>query len=286
VRILEHLRACDPGDEGNFVHMHERFTFRSHVCIAFELLSMSLYDFAKANNYQGMQLGLIRHFAQQLLVSLRVMRANRVLHCDLKPENILLRAPNKPGIRLIDFGSSLLEDEHTPSSLPSYIQSRYYRAPEVILGLAYDGGIDMWSLACVLAELFLGRPLFQGQTEMEQLACIMEALGLPPRNLLEQASRRTHFFDSSGAPRPEANSRVKRKPGSRTLATALRCPDAGFVAFLQGCLRWDPRERLSPDAALAHSWICQAAPPPPAAKSSPVRGRDVIFNINAKVRGM
>jgi dual specificity tyrosine-phosphorylation-regulated kinase 2/3/4 len=260
VKILEHLRARDPGDGSNMVHMHEYFYFRSHLCIAFELLSINLYEFIKNNNFQGLSIGLIRRFAQQLLVSLRFLRAARVIHCDLKPENILLRAPNKSGIKVIDFGSSCFEEER----VYTYIQSRFYRSPEVILGLPYDVGIDMWSLGCILAELYTGYPLFPGENETEQLACIMEALGLPPRALLEPAARRKQFFDSAGAPRLVANSRGKRRrPGTKDLALALRCSDAGFVAFLQGCLRWDPRERLSPDAALAHEWICDGALPPP-----------------------
>ena len=271
VKILEHLRACDPADGSNIVQMYETFNFRGHLCITFEVLSMSLYDFAKSTNFQGMHVGLIRHFAQQLLVSLRLLRASHVLHCDLKPENVLLRAPNKPGIKLADFGSSCFVEER--ESLP-YMQSRFYRSPEVILGSPYDEGIDMWSLGCILAELFTGRVLFQGETETEQLACIMETMGLPPRALLEQAARRSHFFDSTGAPRPDAKSRVKRKPGSRSLATTLRCPDAGFVSFVQGCLRWDPRERLTPDAGLAHAWFCDGAPQAPL---SPPPGRERSF---------
>jgi len=219
VKILEHLRGRDPsGEASNMVAMHESFYFRQHLCIAFELLSMNLYEFIKNNNFQGLSLGLIRRFAQQLLVSLRFLRASRVIHCDLKPENILLRAPNKSGIKVIDFGSSCFEDER----VYTYIQSRFYRSPEVILGLPYDTGIDMWSLGCILAELYTGYPLFPGENEVEQLACVMEVLGLPPRALLEPATRRRQFFDSTGAPRLQPNSRGKRRrPGTRDLALAL-----------------------------------------------------------------
>jgi len=258
VKVLEHLRNNDAagGDASNLVSMHEYFYFRSHLCIAFELLSINLYEFIKNNNFQGLSLGLIRRFAQQLLVSLRFLRSCRVIHCDLKPENILLKAPNKSGIKVIDFGSSCFEEER----VYTYIQSRFYRSPEVILGVAYDMGIDMWSLGCILAELFTGYPLFPGENEAEQLACIMEVMGLPPRHLVDGASRRRQFFDSAGQPRIVANSRGKRRrPGTRDLATALHCSDAGFVSFLHGCLRWDPRERLSPEAALAHEWVRDGA---------------------------
>ena len=142
----------------------------------------------------------------------------------------------------------------------------------------------MWSLACVLAELYIGRPLFQGETEAEQLACIMEVLGVPPRSLLEPAARRTNFFDSSGAPRPVPSSRVSRKPGSCTLAMMLRCPDAGFVAFLQSCLRWDPRDRPTPDVALTHSWICEAAPQAPQSPPPPLRSERSATGLGALFR--
>ena len=65
----------------------------------------------------------------------------------------------------------------------TYIQSRFYRSPDVILGLDYTTSIDMFSLGCIMAELYTGYPLFPGESEKEQLACIMEILGLPPKNI-------------------------------------------------------------------------------------------------------
>jgi len=78
----------------------------------------------------------------------------------------------------------------------TYIQSRFYRAPEVILGLPYTTAIDMWSLGCIIAELHTGYPLFPGENEVEQLACIMEVFGYPPDQLLQSATRRKLFFGS------------------------------------------------------------------------------------------
>ncbi|VEL37572.1 unnamed protein product [Protopolystoma xenopodis] len=77
---------------------------------------------------------------------------NNIIHCDLKPENVLLRRPGRSGIKVIDFGSSCYTDQRTYT----YIQSRFYRAPEVILGGRYCTAIDMWSLGCILAELITG----------------------------------------------------------------------------------------------------------------------------------
>jgi serine/threonine protein kinase len=94
----------------------------------------------------------------QILASLRYLKHEAIIHCDLKPENILLKAPNRSAIKVIDFGSSCLQDER----IYTYIQSRFYRSPEVILGMPYGTEIDMWSFGCILAELYTGYPLFPG----------------------------------------------------------------------------------------------------------------------------
>jgi dual specificity tyrosine-phosphorylation-regulated kinase 2/3/4 len=138
----------------------------------------------------------------------------------------------------------------------TYIQSRFYRSPEVILGMNYAMAIDMWSLGCILAELYTGVPIFPGENEHEQLACIMEVLGVPERYIIEKASRRKLFFDATGAPRPFVNAKGKRRrPGSKTLASVLKCDDELFVDFIAKCLTWDPDKRLKPQPALRHPWI-------------------------------
>jgi serine/threonine protein kinase len=259
VKILEHLRDRDRDDMSNIIHVIETFYFRNHMCICFELLCVNLYEFIKNNNFQGLSLGLIRRFAIQMLVCLRFLRKQRIIHCDLKPENILLKQPNKSGIKVIDFGSSCFENER----IYTYIQSRFYRSPEVILGLPYDVSIDMWSFGCILAELYTGYPLFPGENEVEQLACIMEVLGVPPKHLIEVSTRRKMFFDSQGNPRIVPNSRgKKRRPGGKDLVSSLRCNDPLFINFLEGCLRWDPSTRFTPEMALQHEWILEAAQPP------------------------
>jgi len=259
VRLLQQLKSKDADGSGAVVHVTDHFYFRSHMCITFEMLSINLYEFIKNNKFQGLSLALVRRMAVQLLHSLKFLRRQNIIHCDLKPENILLRSPNKSSVKVIDFGSSCLVHER----MYTYIQSRFYRAPEVILGLPYDTAIDMWSLGCILAELFSGYPIFPGENEVEQLACHMELLGLPPRSTLEAATRRKMFFDSNGNPRIVPNSRGKRRrPGSRDLASVLRTSDRNFLSFLQGCLEWDKSTRLTPDQALQHPWIAETASAP------------------------
>ncbi|SNX87041.1 related to putative dual specificity protein kinase pom1 [Melanopsichium pennsylvanicum] len=254
VRILENLTKWDPDEKYNVIKMTESFLFRNHLCIATELLSINLYELIKANQFAGFSTNLIRRFTSQVLQSLVLMKHHRIVHCDLKPENILLAHPRKSAIKVIDFGSSCFENE----KVYTYIQSRFYRSPEVILGMNYNMAIDIWSLGCIIAELYTGYPLFPGENEQEQLACIMEILGVPDRYLVERSSRKKLFFDSTGQLRPVVNSKGKRRrPGSKTLAQALKSDDELFVDFIGKCLIWDPERRLKPDAAMRHSWIVQ-----------------------------
>ncbi len=230
VKILRYLRDKDIRNEFNVIHLREYFVFRKHLCITFELLSLNLYDFIKSNNFQGLSMALIRRFAVQLLMCLKSLKKLRIIHCDLKPENILLKQQHKSGIKVIDFGSSCFEEER----VYTYIQSRFYRAPEIILGISYTTAIDMWSLGCILAELHSGLPLFPGESEHEQLLCIMEVQGLPPAEVLEASTRKKMFFELTGEPKIIANRRGKKRfPSTRPLQDALRCQDDLFMDFLR-----------------------------------------------------
>ncbi|GJJ70395.1 dual specificity tyrosine-phosphorylation-regulated kinase 2/3/4 [Entomortierella parvispora] len=258
VKILDKLNRWDPDAKHNLIRMTDNFYFRNHLCIASELLSINLYEFIKTNSFQGFSLGLIKRFCTQLLQSLDLLSKHSVVHCDLKPENILLKHPTKSSIKVIDFGSSCLENE----KVYTYIQSRFYRSPEVILGMSYNMAIDMWSLGCILAELYTGYPLFPGENEQEQLSCIMEIQGIPDRYLVEKSSRKKVFFDASGNPKSVVNSKgKKRRPGSKTLGQALKCNDPLFLDFIGRCLIWDPEKRMKPREGLQHEWISDIRTP-------------------------
>lgn len=284
VKILQNLVDWDPDEQYNVIKMTDSFYFRNHLCISMELLSINLYELIKANSFAGFTTALIRRFTSQVLMSLSLMRQHHVVHCDLKPENILLKHPRKSAIKVIDFGSSCFEHE----KVYTYIQSRFYRSPEVILGMNYHTAIDVWSLGCILAELYTGYPLFPGENEQEQLACIMEILGTPDRYLIDRASRKKLFFDSTGSPRPYVSAKGKRRrPATKTLGQALKCGDELFLDFLARCLIWDPERRIKPEAALRHAWIRSGGVGthlPSASHSSGSSTQKVIGVTNAHVR--
>lgn len=291
-RKLTDLIVKDSKNVHSMVNFTQSFYFRGHLCIATELLGINLYEFIKAHNFAGFSLKLIRRFAKQMLSSLCLLQNHNVIHCDLKPENILLAHPLHSNIKTIDFGSSCFENE----KVYTYIQSRFYRSPEVILGMSYGMPIDMWSLGCILAELLTGYPIFPGENEQEQLACIMEVFGPPEKHLIERSTRRKLFFDSLGKPRITVSSKGKRRrPSSKTLSQAIKCDDEAFVDFLAKCLRWDPGRRMKPNEAMQHEFITGVKKPqrprsnfaPPSSTLSPgKRSNTVQTPLTTKARAL
>ncbi|KAF9793293.1 kinase-like domain-containing protein [Thelephora terrestris] len=289
VTILELLNnQCDPNDEHHILRLRDSFIHRSHLCLVFELLSSNLYELIKQNQFQGLSTQLVKVFTAQLLDALTVLKDARLIHCDLKPENILLRSLQSPQIKVIDFGSAC----HERQTVYTYIQSRFYRSPEVLLGIPYNAAIDMWSLGCIAVELFLGLPLFPGTSEYNQITRIVEMLGMPPIYMMDLGKQTGHFFDSYTDAFGHKKYRLKsieqysrerntnEQPGKQYFkATTL--PDiinqapmpnfkssrhgsevekelnnrASFIDFCQGLLNLNPVERWTPQQARQHPFI-------------------------------
>jgi len=266
VKILEQLLQEDHANTANIVHIKNSFLFRGHVCIVFELMSINLYELIKKNKYRGFSPRLVKNFAHSITVALSTLSRHRIIHSDLKPENILLRQPGKSGLKVIDFGSSC----YTGDRLLPYVQSRFYRAPEVIFGCHYGTPVDMWSLGCILSELALGYPLLPGHNEDDQIALMIELLGIPPKAILDNASRASKFISETdglplycfGSTINSTNPDVPQRglPGSRDISMILypclqREQDLMMVDFIRRCLSWDPAQRLTPEMALRHAWF-------------------------------
>lgn len=178
-------------EKRHVVRILDYFIYQRHLCISFEMLGSNLYELIKMNQYRGFPLSLVQVFSKQILHALVVIKEAGIIHCDLKPENILLSTSVKPEIKVIDFGSACMEGR----TVYSYIQSRYYRSPEVLLGYPYTTAIDMWSFGCIVAELFLGLPLFSGASEYDLLKRMIEILGgQPSDDLLRDAKDTDKFF--------------------------------------------------------------------------------------------
>lgn len=313
INILRMLHLNNPAeDTRHIVKLHAHFEHRGHLCLVFERLSINLYELLKQNSYAGIGLDLVRIFLVQILQALDVLVRSEIIHCDLKPENILVKALDTTELKIIDFGSAC--QLHYP--IYSYVQSRFYRSPEVLLGWPrYDSKIDMWSLGCVAAELFLGIPLFPGQSEMNMIARIVEMLGDPPDRFLERCQYSCKFFNGprhghhphsmhlyqlktiEQYERENATSlpEWKRFFTDRTLRdiilkyrtrSSLLHPEElslreSFVDLLSGMLKYDPRDRWSPEEAREHPFLSGEALPngqpwtPPSRLRRTLRSRPV-----------
>ena len=206
VSVLDLLnQKLDKNDDHHLLRLKDTFIHRQHLCLCFELLSVNLYELIKQNQFRGLSTTLVRVFAQQLLNGLALLNKARLIHCDLKPENILLKNLESPIIKIIDFGSACDERQ----TVYTYIQSRFYRSPEVLLGLPYSSAIDMWSLGCIVVELFLGLPLFPGSSEYNQVSRITEMLGMPPMWMLEMGKQSGEFFEKTSDEFGRRNYRLK-----------------------------------------------------------------------------
>jgi len=263
VKILEQLLQEDHANTANVVHIKNSFLFRGHVCIVFELMSINLYELIKKNKYRGFSPRLVKNFAHSITIALSTLARKHIIHSDLKPENILLRQPGKSSLKVIDFGSSC----YTGDRLLPYVQSRFYRAPEVIFGCHYGTPVDMWSLGCILSELALGYPLLPGHNEDDQIALTIELLGVPPKSIIDNSTRASRFISEiDGLPiycfGVQGDSEIPQRglPGSRDISMVLypclqREQDLLMVDFIRRCLVWDPAQRLTPEIALRHAWF-------------------------------
>lgn len=175
---------------------------------------------------------LLRQIATQMLNGLQHLSKIKIIHCDLKPENVLFTDSTRKEVKIIDFGSACTEFK----SGFVYVQSRFYRSPEVVLGLPYDQAVDMWSFGCILAELVTGRPLFPAIDENELLELFIVRIGMPPEEMIKKCKKRKYFFTTTNKLVRSKKSRVPPDAGeaSETIRRALYSEgDDDFIDFIE-----------------------------------------------------
>lgn len=179
----------------NIINLYDYFFYHEHLCLIFELLNENLYQSLQHNHLQGISLNSINFIIKQILEAIKQVHSLGIIHCDIKPENILVKIKvdkekSDISVKLTDFGSARLKK----ASIYSQVQSLFYRAPEVILGIPYTEAIDIWSIGLVTVELFLGRPLLPGYSEYDQLAKIIKIIGKIPDSMLNNYSKKIFDF--------------------------------------------------------------------------------------------
>ncbi|VDL19896.1 unnamed protein product [Hymenolepis diminuta] len=271
LEVLKKLNDTDPQDRYHCMRLYRHFFHKNHLCMVFESMSMNLREVLKKYGRDvGLNIAAVRSYTHQMLLALKLLRKCNILHADIKPDNILVNE-NKITLKLSDFGSacSVRENEPTP-----YLVSRFYRAPEIILGLLYDFNIDLWSTAVSLYELYTGRIMFPGKTNNEMLRLFMETRGRIPNKVIRRGTLRAAHFDDQCNFLYHEIDKVTQKPkttvirniqvtrdllGDLTMDSQLTPGQLKkvlqFKDLLDKMLILDPAKRIALNDALIHPFI-------------------------------
>ncbi|XP_050069429.1 dual specificity protein kinase CLK2-like isoform X3 [Anopheles maculipalpis] len=277
INVLEEIIAKDPSGRHLCILMLDWFDYHGHICIAFEMLGQSVYDFMKDNKYQPFPMEQVRHMSYQLCFAVNFLHSVKLTHTDLKPENILfvsseyttvvsrttrknreLRHVNCSDIRLIDFGNAIFDHEYHST----IVSTRHYRAPEVILELGWAQPCDVWSIGCIIYELYLGITLFQTHDNREHLAMMERILGPIPYSMAKKTP--TRYFPHGKLDWDEKTSEARYvlqncKPLLRSAMSDA--PEHMQMFDLIGkMLLYEPKDRITLAEALDHPFFAKLPP--------------------------
>jgi len=253
--------------------MSDWFNYHGHICIAFELLGLSTYDFQKDNHYISYPFEHVRQMSFQLIWAVKFLHDNRITHTDLKPENILFadssctvaynhqkrrdeRILNTAEIRLIDFGSATFDNEHHST----VVSTRHYRAPEVILELGWNQSCDVWSIGCIIFEYYMGITMFQTHDNREHLAMMERILGPIPSRMIKRSKKQKYFTRNGRLDWDERSSNGKYvrdncKPLMRYIRHKEDPEHLKLVDLIARMLEYDPTKRISLAEAINHPFF-------------------------------
>jgi len=271
LEILRRVNNADPDDKYHCLRLFRNFFHKQHLCMVFEPLAMNLREVLKKYGKNvGLHIKAVRSYVQQMLLALKIMKKANIVHADIKPDNILVNE-SKLLLKLADFGSAshVAENEITP-----YLVSRFYRAPEVILGMKYDFAIDLWSSGATFYELYTGKIMFPGQTNNHMLKKFMDLKGKIPNKIIRKGQFKDNHFDSSccfmyhDIDKVTQREKVVSMPvvnKSRNLEAELiggnKLPEdqlrkvTQFRDFLDKIHTLDPAKRISLNECLTHPFI-------------------------------
>ncbi|KAJ8337547.1 hypothetical protein SKAU_G00365130 [Synaphobranchus kaupii] len=271
VEVLDQMNSLDCDRRHACVRMLDWFDHHGHICIVFELLGLSTYDFLKENSFQPFPMDQIRHMANQTIRAVRFLHRNKLTHTDLKPENILFvnsdyhmeynekmkrdeRTLKNAEVKVVDFGNATYDHEHHTS----VVSTRHYRAPEVILGLGWDHSCDVWSLGCILIEYYLGLTLFQTHDSKEHLAMMERVLGPIPAHMLQKTKKRRYVrHDRLDWDEHSSSGRYVRKhcrPLKQYMSSKSSEHEQLFD-LIQKMMEYNPPERITLEQAIKHPFF-------------------------------
>ncbi|XP_033244492.1 serine/threonine-protein kinase Doa isoform X10 [Drosophila miranda] len=275
INALEKIAQKDPHCDHLCVKMVDWFDYHGHMCIVFEMLGLSVFDFLRENNYEPYPLDQVRHMAYQLCYSVKFLHDNRLTHTDLKPENILfvdsdysahynhkinreVRRVKNTDVRLIDFGSATFDHEHHST----IVSTRHYRAPEVILELGWSQPCDVWSIGCILFELYLGITLFQTHDNREHLAMMERILGQIPYRMARKTKTKYFYHGKLDWDEKSSAGRYVRDHCKPLFLCQLSDSEDHCELFglIKKMLEYEPSSRITLGEALRHPFFDRLPP--------------------------
>jgi len=219
------------------------------IYLVFEYMETDLHAVIRANILEDVHK---RYIIYQLLKALKYMHTGAVIHRDLKPSNLLLNSECL--VKVADFGLArsieFKEDDGTQQVLTDYVATRWYRAPEILLGSTeYTKGVDMWSVGCILGELMHGKPIFPGNSTMNQLERIMEYTGRPSKEdiIAINSQYAETMLDTIHEPEGEVS----------TWASLFPSAEADTLDLLNQLLAFNPNKRIDVEGSLGHPYVEQ-----------------------------
>ncbi|XP_077480523.1 pre-mRNA processing factor 4Bb [Stigmatopora argus] len=271
LEFLKKLNDADPDDKFHCLRLFRHFYHKQHLCLVFEPLSMNLREVLKKYGKDvGLHFKAVRSYSQQLFLALKLLKRCNILHADIKPDNILVNE-SKTILKLCDFGSAshVADNDITP-----YLVSRFYRAPEIIIGKPYDYGIDMWSVGCTLYELYTGKILFPGSSNNHMIKLAMDVKGKMPNKMIRKGLFKDQHFDQNlnflyievdkVTEREKVTVMSTINPtkdllgdmiGGQRLPEEQRKKVMQLKDLLDATLMLDPAKRISINQALQHAFI-------------------------------
>ena len=228
------------------ISLLRNFKFRGHDCMEFEKLHINLVQHLKNMKYQPLSEFSLNNITRQILCGLSFLKDNKIIHGDLKPENIMFIDTNLTDIKILDFGSSLMIEKI--DMYYTYIQTRWYRSPEVMLGYPIDYKIDIWSFGCILYELANGKPIFPGNTIYSQLYRYNYYIGQPDKTFLEECKVRDKYFIDNDL----SNKTIKKANIRHPLVFNLI--NSKISKIVNMILKWEPYNRPEINQLLNLQW--------------------------------
>lgn len=272
LKALEH--GLNPDDRDLFPSIYEVFEFNSYTCVVMDAFPFDLWGIMSKRQHTGLPIRFVQLVAHRILRALVITKSCDVVHGDLKPENVAI--DNSKGASLLDFGSGWVDGTMNDGCA----QTVYYRAPEVVLRIGYSFPVDMWSLGCMLVEMFTGEPLFPGQDEIQLLNHMESVLGPIPASLIclsrkgenwdmfrDNMSLKTpvEYYYQTNTPNLNEQQRCSPRDNISDIITGFNVSQKQSEAYARAkcllaklvveMLKYVPSDRITPDQALRHPFF-------------------------------